>query len=1139
MGDYNCVELPEDTQGSSNLLNGGELRQWKNWVRSGELVDVFFGAVMRTGPRFTRQRLKGDTMEYAILDRIYMSEGANWVETIENLHHEGKSGLSDHYPIILTLKLCREQQKVKIWRTYFKCRIEEVKQEGVVQELEKVWRENPKSVTDPRIKWELGWSRIKKVLQRRRREQPEQENPLDMLADKLAKVREEIAAVDTVLNRAGGGERGPDVKPDEEEINRIVDLLPPEKAPGLDGITVELVRECWPFIKQDCLEMIEAFWRDGKLTGKMKKGAINLIPKSDMRDRIKDWRPISLLGITYKIISKILDERLKPLLPKLINPQQTGFVQGRSIFDSILAVKLGQEWSQLSGQESILLKLDFIKAYDMVSHSYLWRVLEKMGFDTKFIQLLRGLVERASSVVHLNGGFTKDIDLQRGVRQGCPIAPLLFALSTQPLMAMLRDAHVEGRVHGLEVGNGCQILEALFADDTGLLLRADKENWENATAVVQRFETISGARLNVSKSLIIPIRFQEPPQWLCETGCKIALEGEVFTYLGCPIGVGISEEQVMQYLLDKLTRKMTHWTTRLLSWESRTVLAKHILLAMPSYVMMVVGLTADGMKELTRICRTFIWGTSTEGKEKKTLVAWEIFCKSKLEGGMGFTSFDTQAKALKMRFITQMLENQPLDWVAAANAIIEWKIADTKSRWKELTWTVPEILLLGTKMRMENTPTLRRMLDGWWEVRKWLHFKGCARDLPKSLQLEQLLLLGAKWKQFSKAEVMLHRRLFKTLKVTTLEEWTSREQRALQILERTNGETSELTHQHTMAEGLAGRITAFLEETLSLGGDQRPLQEAAMWEWVKGDKKCAGWNHTSREWRWLLDKAKPREGKLNRAWEIQWEPMYWSKIWKGIWQSRLLLRDKLWLWRVLNGVFFVNDKARKMGLNEGVCSRCESGVETVKHCFEECPRMWIRWARLVDLLQKIQPDPIEHSGGPRWIRQALKQEHTQVTCLLLIAVHTRHLWKERCAQHFRQQTGCIPVDPILQECLAIIEEMGNRAVGSKAFKELEENRTYLQLMRDRNNKENRMTRANQQRLECNAISTLYSTNDGKTGDIETSNRMPEAMSLDSSSEESECAVSLAHTRQAGDLTMFRRRSSELIVINRFDNLQLF
>ncbi|KAL3693021.1 hypothetical protein R1sor_006672 [Riccia sorocarpa] len=170
--------------------------------------------------------------------------------------------------------------------------------------------------------------------------------------------------------------------------------------------------------------LVEAFWNDGRLTTNMEKGAIKLIPKTADKSKLQDWRPISLLGITYKFIK--------------------GFIQGRSVFGSILAIKLGQEWAQTSKQKSLFLKLDFVwrkldfvkaydrmshsclwdvpekmefdfvKAYDRVSHSYLWDVPEKMGFGLKFVSLNKGLVKNTTSVVHLNGAFTEDIELARG-----------------------------------------------------------------------------------------------------------------------------------------------------------------------------------------------------------------------------------------------------------------------------------------------------------------------------------------------------------------------------------------------------------------------------------------------------------------------------------------------------------------------------------------------------------------------------------------------------------------------------------------------------------------------------------------------------------------------------------------------------
>ncbi|KAL3679838.1 hypothetical protein R1sor_022794 [Riccia sorocarpa] len=286
------------------------------------------------------------------------------------------------------------------------------------------------------------------------------------------------------------------------------------KREAIESLTTEqgeVLTERKDILAETQRDMIVAFWRDSRLTVKTLKGVIKLIPKKDDKSRLRDWLPISLLGITYKIISKLLAERLKPMLPGLVNDQQIGFVPGRSIFDVILVVKLGQEWAQTTGQKRIFLKLDFVKAYDRVNHNYVWRVLDTMGFGSQFITLLKGLVENATSVVHLNGAFTRDVQLERGVRQGCPIAPMLFTLSTQPLMELLRSEQIKGHLHGLEARNGRQVLDALFADDTGLMLHADAENWKRATEVIQKFEVMSGARLNVSKSLAVPIGFTEPP----------------------------------------------------------------------------------------------------------------------------------------------------------------------------------------------------------------------------------------------------------------------------------------------------------------------------------------------------------------------------------------------------------------------------------------------------------------------------------------------------------------------------------------------------------------------------------------------------------------------------------------------------
>ncbi|KAL3700037.1 hypothetical protein R1sor_018059 [Riccia sorocarpa] len=190
--------------------------------------------------------------------------------------------------------------------------------------------------------------------------------------------------------------------PDAKEIDNLVSELPRNKAPGLDGVTNNMLQYCWPFIREDCLAMLNTFW-------------------------------------------------LKTVVAGLTSTQQTGFIEGRSIFDNLLGSRMGAEWVQESNQEALFLKLDFAKAYDGVRHDYIWDTLLAMNFDPVFIRLLQGLVLQGSSKVHLNGWFTEEIPQDRGVRQGCPVAPYLFVLSTQPLMFLFEKAQKDQELEGIRL----------------------------------------------------------------------------------------------------------------------------------------------------------------------------------------------------------------------------------------------------------------------------------------------------------------------------------------------------------------------------------------------------------------------------------------------------------------------------------------------------------------------------------------------------------------------------------------------------------------------------------------------------------------------------------------------------------------
>jgi hypothetical protein len=138
--------------------------------------------------------------------------------------------------------------------------------------------------------------------------------------------------------------------------------------------------------------------------------------------------------------------------------------------------------------------------------------------------------------VHFNRLFTPSFQLQRGVRQGCPLAPLLYSLSTQPLMSLFNAKIHEGSLFGLPIGDGKQLLHQLFADDTGVFLQATEENFDCMIDCIHTYERISGQKLNFEKSTLVQLDRGPRPTWFSWSGCRVAEDRDQLVYLGCPLG---------------------------------------------------------------------------------------------------------------------------------------------------------------------------------------------------------------------------------------------------------------------------------------------------------------------------------------------------------------------------------------------------------------------------------------------------------------------------------------------------------------------------------------------------------------------------------------------------------------------------
>lgn len=161
----------------------------------------------------------------------------------------------------------------------------------------------------------------------------------------------------------------------------------------------------------------------------------------------------------------------------------------------------------------------------------------------------------------MNGLFSEEIPLGRGVRQGFPISPTLFALATQPFMDYMHPLLASDRLHGIRISDSQVVSFRLFADDVGMFTPATLDAFQEAQAAIQFYETASGSKLNLHKSSIIPFNIPHTATWLQNTGCIISEPETLHEYLGAPWGANLHPNQLFTSCLDKVASRLSSWSS--------------------------------------------------------------------------------------------------------------------------------------------------------------------------------------------------------------------------------------------------------------------------------------------------------------------------------------------------------------------------------------------------------------------------------------------------------------------------------------------------------------------------------------------------------------------------------------------------
>ena len=427
-----------------------------------------------------------------------------------------------------------------------------------------------------------------------------------------------------------------------EECLAALSLMKPDKSPGSDGLPAEFYKFFWDIIGEDLVDVLNFCISKGLLSESMRVAILSLIYKKNDPCSIKNWRPISLLNVDYKIGAKAFASRLKGVLPLLLHPDQTCSVPGRSIFENLMLFRDVFDYCDMKDISLAIIKIDHEKAFDRVSWSFLIKVLTKMNFGPRFINLVKTLYTDVSCKVVNNGHMSPSITLKRGVRQGCPLSPLLYCLVAESLGNLIRNNRL---IDGLKIP-GCNrdIKISQYADDTTLFL-SNGFSIDQALLSLNDYELGSGSKVNydIGKSC---------GKWLSKNCPRPSIENNKLLWtsdsleiLGLTFGSKTSVDDSWRKRVDKLSRRLDAWSFRSLSLKGRVLVINSIALSGLVYVGSVFCLSDSVYKLVNRIIFKFLWA------DKNELVARKTCFLPIDQGGLGIVDIKVKVKALQLKFV--------------------------------------------------------------------------------------------------------------------------------------------------------------------------------------------------------------------------------------------------------------------------------------------------------------------------------------------------------------------------------------------------------------------------------------------------------------------------------------------------------
>ena len=420
-----------------------------------------------------------------------------------------------------------------------------------------------------------------------------------------------------------------------------------------------------------------------------------------------DFRPISLLNADYKILAGVIALRLKAVLPSLVHETQTGFVPQRLILENLAFNRDLIDWSKATRSPAVLAFLDFEKAFDRVSWSYRDAVLRKMGFPEPILHSIHALYHSASCALNVNGKLSRTIHQGRGVRQGCPLSPFLFALFVEPLGELLRD-HADQLGIQLPVTRGGlgghHILVSQFADDTTLYSDDEAKIRAALDLVVTEFCAAAGARLNIIKTRILHALAGDAPP--LPDGDNRRLRGDDFVKsLGGIYSEKIPPAARFDKVMTKIEARMVKVQSRYASIMARVLLTNSLLSSCIWFFAYFITPSPTQVERFDAIIWGGVWGKEPGDINTRGLVRRARMTAARSVGGVNILLPSIMIPSLQANMICRALSDRGRWWTI----FLEWQLEKAEPTRRGMD----ALLMLSTPRRLGSSSFWKAATRSW------------------------------------------------------------------------------------------------------------------------------------------------------------------------------------------------------------------------------------------------------------------------------------------------------------------------------------------------------------------------------------------------------------------------------------------